>query len=101
MFLVHLTENGRVMGILLEKVEGTFASYSDLPACQNLIRRVHQMGILDGDVNRDNFVVGQGKGQIWLVDWECAKNITEEDAKRAMEPLEGQVGEETDVLSTL
>ena len=34
-FLAHLIENGRVMGLLLEKLEGDFASIDDLSMCEN------------------------------------------------------------------
>ncbi|KAH9214490.1 hypothetical protein DL95DRAFT_389460 [Leptodontidium sp. 2 PMI_412] len=51
-FLGHLTENGRVIGFLLEKVEGEFASIGDMPNCQKVLRRLHGMGLIHGDANR-------------------------------------------------
>ncbi|OBT78108.1 hypothetical protein VF21_02673 [Pseudogymnoascus sp. 05NY08] len=36
-FLGHMTENGRVIGMLLEKLEGDFASMDDLPACRKTL----------------------------------------------------------------
>lgn len=56
-FLAHLTENGRVIGILMEKIDGEFASIDDLPACEEALRRVHDIGWVHGDVNRYNFMV--------------------------------------------
>lgn len=40
-FLDHLTENGRVMGFLMEKLEGRFARSDDLTQCTALLKRLH------------------------------------------------------------
>ncbi|KAF8248813.1 hypothetical protein K440DRAFT_623853 [Wilcoxina mikolae CBS 423.85] len=40
-FLGHITENGRIMGFLLEKVEGRSAGIEDLTACQECLKRVY------------------------------------------------------------
>lgn len=56
----HLTENGRVMGFLVEKVEGRFACSDDLAQCEALLRRLHglgDLGLVPRDVNRYNFIM--------------------------------------------
>ena len=40
-FLGHLTENGRIIGFLLEKVDGEAACIDDLTKCESLVRRMH------------------------------------------------------------
>ena len=63
-FLCHLTEHGRVMGFLMEKLEGRSAHIDDLETCQNLVRKVHALGILHGDLNRHNFVISKSGAKI-------------------------------------
>lgn len=62
--LGHLTEVGRVMGILLERLDGEFASADDLPACSSTIRRLHEIGLVHGNVNRYNFIVDKQSRQV-------------------------------------
>lgn len=57
-FLGHLVEHSRVMGFLLEKIEGRQAELGDLEACQSIVKRLHSLGILHGDLNKYNFIVG-------------------------------------------
>jgi tRNA A-37 threonylcarbamoyl transferase component Bud32 len=55
-FLGHLTEGGRVMGMLIEKLEGgRRAGIQDISGCEAVVRRLHTLGIVHGDVNRHNF----------------------------------------------
>ena len=66
-------QNGRIMGYLLEKLEGARAGPDDLPQCEELLRRVHTIGLVHGDVNRHNFIVDRvGGKRVRLVDFECA-----------------------------
>ena len=100
-FLGHLTENGRVIGLLLEKVAGDFASIQDLPQCKKALGRVHGMGLIHGDVNRYNFLVERSKGpdrskdHVWMVDFEHAENFDKEKARLELESLASQLAEET------
>ncbi|KAK8192035.1 hypothetical protein IWZ00DRAFT_545138 [Phyllosticta capitalensis] len=75
-FLGHVHEDGRVMGLLLEKWDGRSggASIEDLSACEAALARFHGLGLLHGDANRYNFLVGQdGCGEVKLIDFECFK----------------------------
>lgn len=69
-FLTHLTENGRMIGLLLEKLEGEFASTDDIPACEEARRRLYLMGMVLGDVNLYNFIFDGSKTRVQLVDFE-------------------------------
>lgn len=93
-FLGHLTENGRVIGMLLEQVEGVYASLDDLPVCESVLRRMHSLGIVHGDVNRYNFLVCGG-GQVRLVDFEHAQVLDAERAAQELECLSSELVEET------
>ncbi|KFY44087.1 hypothetical protein V495_03631 [Pseudogymnoascus sp. VKM F-4514 (FW-929)] len=81
-FLGHVTENGRVIGMLLEKLEGEFASMDDLPACRDALKNFHLMNIVHGDVNRYNFIVDRSKKPVHvrLVDFEYAEPYEESKA---------------------
>lgn len=93
--LGHLTENGRVIGMLLEKVEGGFASLNDLAAYERILRRVHSMGITHGDVNRYNFLIDPSGGQVRLIDWEHAEVFDAKKATQELESLSNELTEET------
>lgn len=43
-FLAHIHENGRIMGFLLEKLEGRHASIQDLSACEAVLKSFHERG---------------------------------------------------------
>lgn len=77
--LGHLTEEGRVMGLLLEKLEGTFASMDNFVACENTLHRLHATGLVHYDINRYNFIVEEDSGQVKVVDFEHAAGFEEEE----------------------
>lgn len=56
-FLGHVTENGRVTGFILEKVEGRRAELGDHDRCREAVLRLHALGIVHGDLNRHNIIV--------------------------------------------
>jgi hypothetical protein len=98
-FLGHLVENGRVMGLLVEKVEGRRAGIEDYGACEEVVRRFHESGFVHGDLNRYNFLVDEGMGEgevgVALIDFENAGVYDERVASRELEGLEEQLREET------
>lgn len=59
-FLGHIHEEGRVIGFLLEKLDGRSAGIEHLPYCEGVLGRLHRLGLLHGDINRHNFIVGEG-----------------------------------------
>ncbi|KAK2764584.1 hypothetical protein FQN54_009279 [Arachnomyces sp. PD_36] len=94
-FLGHLVENGRVMGMLLGKIEGTYAGIKDLSICRNIVRRLHDMEIIHGDVNRYNFIVSENGERVVLLDFENAEQFSEERAREEIECLERELKEES------
>ncbi|KAI0858013.1 alpha-galactosidase A [Xylaria cubensis] len=104
-FLGHLTENGRVMGFLIEKLEGRFACSDDLTQCAALLKRLHglgDLGLVHGDVNRYNFIVEECcRGCVRLVDFEHAQDYDEELAHAELESLPAELAEETGRGSTI
>jgi aminoglycoside phosphotransferase (APT) family kinase protein len=69
-FFGHLTEDGGVMGMLIEKLEGRMARIEDISACEAIVRWLHTLGIVHGDLNRHNFVVDEQSGVVGLIDFE-------------------------------
>lgn len=80
-FLGHIVEEGRAMGIMLERLEGArHATPEDLPACLEALSHLHDRGIKHGDINRHNFlVVGQ---RVVLIDFETAVRCSDPDVLR-------------------
>lgn len=58
-FLAHVREEDRVIGFVLEKVAGRAAGVEDLKACEEVLGKLHARGVVHGDVNRFNFLVGE------------------------------------------
>lgn len=57
------------MGLLLEKFDDRGnVVISDLHDCEMALGRLHNLGVLHGDVNRHNFLVG--KDGVKLIDFE-------------------------------
>lgn len=78
-FLAHLTEEGRVIGFLLEKVEGRHAGIEELARCEEVVRRLHSLGIVHGDLNRYNFLVNEDR--VTLIDFETSKECQVEEVQ--------------------
>ncbi|KAJ1713109.1 hypothetical protein NYO67_4754 [Aspergillus flavus] len=94
-FLGHVHEHGRVVGFVLEKLNGRHGGIEDLSVCQALLQHFHGLGLLYGDVNRYNFVIQQGCAK--LIDFErrryCPGEIEAMNAE--MNSLRDQLSEET------
>jgi serine/threonine protein kinase len=75
-FLGHLTEAGRVIGFVMEYIKDAKpADTGDLAACQDVLAKLHSLGIKHGDINKNNFLVREGKAV--LIDFETARRCTE------------------------
>ncbi|OBT62781.1 hypothetical protein VE03_07676 [Pseudogymnoascus sp. 23342-1-I1] len=96
-FLGHVTENGRVIGMLLEKLEGDYASIDDLPACREALKNIYLMNMVHGDVNRYNFIVDRSKKPVHvrLVDFEHAEPYEESKALEELQSLLSELAETT------
>jgi tRNA A-37 threonylcarbamoyl transferase component Bud32 len=94
-FVGHLTEDGRVMGMLIEKLECRMACIEDISACETVVRRLHTLGIVHGDLNKHNFVVDKQSGIVRLIDFENAKDYSNIKAKEEIDYLKDQLVEDT------
>jgi len=93
-FLGHLTEEGRIVGFLLERVEGRHAATDDLPACRAVVSKLHDLGIVHGDLNKHNFLISESR--VVLLDFETAKRSEDTDATdRELRKLEEQLLDES------
>jgi predicted Ser/Thr protein kinase len=94
-FLGHIHEEGRVMGFLLEKLDGRrHASISDLSDCEAALKRLHSLGLSHGDVNRYNFLVGEN--DVKLIDFErFQERVTEELYSKELESLRMELTDES------
>ena len=69
-FLGHLTENGRVIGVLMEYIPAArHGTVADLGVCVAVLRRLHELKILLGDTNRNNFLVSPDGEQAVICDF--------------------------------
>lgn len=82
-FLGHLTEEGRVIGLVIEYIkDARHAGPDDVEACKSVLRKLHQLGLLHGDVNRHNFLVREADGRktATIIDFESASDCTDDAA---------------------
>lgn len=86
-FLAQLTEEGRPMGFLLEKIEGQPAAPHDLPACESALRNLHKLGLVHGDMNRYNFIVEKGTRRVRMIDFEHASLYTAEKGEKELDDM--------------
>lgn len=95
-FLGYLTEEGRVIGFLIEKVEGRHATISDLLACKAVVRQLHGLGILHKDLNKHNFLISE-RGAV-LIDFETAERSDDNEAMEVeLKGLDEQLLDESGV----
>lgn len=101
-FLGHLTENDRVMGFLLQKVDGERACIDDLADRTALLNRLYSLDFVHGDVNRHNFLVGRvSGGGVHLIDFEHVALFQEGLAEKELLSLPVELTEETGRGSTV
>jgi predicted Ser/Thr protein kinase len=95
-FLGHLTENFRVIGLLLERITGArHAGAADVDICKGVLSRLHGLGVQHGDTNRFNFLVS-GETAV-LIDFDTAKKC--DDAQLLRQELEDVPARLSDVSS--
>ncbi|KJZ76158.1 hypothetical protein HIM_04614 [Hirsutella minnesotensis 3608] len=93
-FLAHVHENGRVMGFLLEKIEGRSASVQDLEVCKAAVEKLHKRGLIHGDVNRYNFLVTESG--VKLLDFECLREEADPTSmEKELESLQAELTDES------
>ncbi|OAX31213.1 hypothetical protein K503DRAFT_870718 [Rhizopogon vinicolor AM-OR11-026] len=94
-FLGHLVEGDRVIGFLLELLQGRPAGPEDLQGCLGAVQRLHALDIVHGDPNRYNFIVSSD-GTVTLIDFENAMPCASTEEKdQELATLPAQLSEET------
>ncbi|KAF5705875.1 hypothetical protein FMUND_11851 [Fusarium mundagurra] len=93
--LGHLFEGGRNLGLLLEKIEGDYATLADLPKCEQALRKLHKLGFVHGDANRYNFIIERSSGNIKMIDFEHAERYDEKKAKAEIEELASELTDDS------
>ncbi|KAJ5682174.1 alpha-galactosidase A precursor [Penicillium macrosclerotiorum] len=79
-FLGHVTENGRVIGFLMEHIANArHAGPKDLDMCRKVLRRLHDLGIRHGDTNPFNFLI-QHNCKATLIDFDTAEQCDDQEA---------------------
>lgn len=85
-FLGHIHENGRIVGFLLEKIEGRATSIQDLSICEAALEKLHELGFLHGDANQYNFLVTEEV--VKLLDFEhLQENASPESMHKELESV--------------
>ena len=82
-FLGHITEEGRVIGFLIERVadndgDARHATPADLEACLETLNKLHDLGILHGDLVKYNILI-TSKGAT-LIDFSTAQKCDDASA---------------------
>jgi predicted Ser/Thr protein kinase len=71
-FLGHVSEEGRIIGFLMEKVEGArYPAISDYAMCEKTLTNLHRLGLLHGDLNKHNILIDSAGAT--LIDFECTR----------------------------
>lgn len=73
-------EPSRVVGFLIDEIPGRAANIEDLEACTAVIRRLHDVGVVHGDIRRYNFVV-MPSGEAKAIDFETSILRTTKDSE--------------------
>lgn len=74
--LGHITEEGRVIGLVLERLDGHPATLEHLAACKEALGKLHDLGLQHGNLWCKSFVVKDGKATI--VDFEEVRPLWDE-----------------------
>lgn len=83
----HLLEQDRVIGFVLDDVEGRSAGPGDLQVCREALGRLHAREMTHGDINRFNFLV-KPSGVVVLLDFETVEKAGKEECEEEMGRLE-------------
>ncbi|CVL04870.1 uncharacterized protein FMAN_12914 [Fusarium mangiferae] len=93
--LGHLFEGGRNVGLLLEKIEGDYATLPDLPKCEAALRKLHKLGFVHGDANRYSFIIEKSAGNVKMIDFEHAEQYDEEKANAEIQELASELTDDS------
>jgi predicted Ser/Thr protein kinase len=78
-FLGYVTEEGRIIGFAIEKIEGAQgATGHDIDACEAVLERLHDLNIAHGDTHGLNFLIKDDRA--WLIDFERSEIVSDPGA---------------------
>jgi tRNA A-37 threonylcarbamoyl transferase component Bud32 len=84
-FLGHLTENGRVIWFLMERIsDARHTEAQDVEVCGEVVSRLHDLGVRHGDTNRFNFLIRDS--EVTLIDFDTARKC--DDRELLLQELE-------------
>ena len=67
-----------MIGFLIERIaDARYSGPEDLILCQDVVARLHSLGIRHGDLNRHNFLISSGRAT--LIDFDTARRCDSED----------------------
>lgn len=92
-FLGHVAEGGRVIGFLMDHIEGATATIGDLDTCRTALGRLHAIGIKHGDINKYNFLVKDGMATV--IDFESAEKCDEHQLRLESAGLEASLQDQS------
>ncbi|KAF8338592.1 alpha-galactosidase A precursor [Amanita rubescens] len=93
-FLGHLTEEGRVIGFVMERITSfRHATPEDLALCQQALSKLHRLSIKHGDINKHNFLIHDNRAT--LIDFDSALRCN--NAKMLEEEFRGLEKELSDM----
>ncbi|KAL9131778.1 MAG: hypothetical protein Q9217_000383 [Psora testacea] len=73
---VYEESQDRVVGFLLERLEGRHPGDEDFVACENALQRLHACGIVHGDLYKPNILIGD---DVRFVDFEDSRYVEDDD----------------------
>lgn len=74
----------RIIGFLVEELQGRHPTIDDLDACRATVQQLHRIGILHGDLNKYNIIIAGETAE--LIDFEASSYISG-DGKEASTEL--------------
>lgn len=78
-FLGHLTEEGRIIGFITERItDCRHATFEDHIPCELTLSKLHGLGIKHGDINKHNFLIQDT--QATLIDFDLSSRCKAVDA---------------------
>lgn len=98
-FLGHIMEHGRAIGFLMTKILGAHATPKDLEACRGVLKKLHELGMRHGDINRHNFLVSDDAAS--LIDFDHSVQAKEKDLLEEMRSLDASLSDKSGRGGTL
>ncbi len=77
----------RIIGFLMEIIDGRHADVEDLEPCRKVVQQMHGLGLIHGDLNKYNFIVTENG--VKLVDFEASEFADEGTREHELDGLAG------------